>query len=195
MNKKILIWLLLTYISSAFVVANAQEIWEATGRPVLDELKTGLRTVIFADVLKTSDLTAMDFKSDFKPDYTIFLVPRDSLCSPTDKSLLFGLTRKVARKYVLNHAFKGDLTIFEDGDPISRATFFPKGQRGGERHDIDNEHSVVIPSMGGDKVKVSIHDGKLYFGSAVVLEGKTYGTFDGVRIEVDQCGNVTSEAK
>lgn len=188
MNRNVLSLLLVGCVSSISLSAYAIA---PMNPPVFDLIKAGPRTFIFADVLKRSGLTA----ADFKPDYTTFLVGRDSRCSPADKNRLLGLTRTEARRFIFSHAIKGDLSIVKIGDHVTRAYYFPRRQTGTERHEIDAAHSVLISTMGGDTVKVSLSDGKLYLGHAVALEGMSYGGIDGASIEFDRCGDVASEGR
>jgi len=184
MNARIMTFVLVSFASSVFSTAYANAPYP---RPVLDMLRAGSRSGLFADVLNKSSVSA----SDFSPGYTTFLVERDSLCSSADKKRVAGINRVGdARSYVFNHAFKGDLTISKDGDRIVHAAFFPNGPQG-EQEIVDEMHPLTIQTMGGDKIAVRVINGRLYFGNAVALEGMTYGTNDGSKIELDRCGDVS----
>lgn len=153
---------------------------------VLAMLKAGTRTGVFAEIVKKSGIVS----SDFGPEGTTFLVARDSSCTPEQKKRLIDISKSDdARKYVLNHAIRGILTILKNGDKTTLASYFPAGQPG-KRQIVDESHDLTIQSIGGDKISARVVRGNLYLGNAVALEGMIYGGSDGVVIEVDRCGEV-----
>lgn len=155
--------------------------------PILDLLKRGVRSEIFSGLLRKSGLLA----SELGPGYTTFLVERDSSCTPEQKEELMAISvPDEARRYILEHAFKGDMTIGKAGDHLS-VSYFPDGPQG-VRHILDESRPMTIQTIGGVKVVMRMTAGNVYFGRAMVLGGMTYGTNDGSKIEIDRCGVVTS---
>jgi len=156
--------------------------------PILSALNMNASALLFAGVVRTSELVSEDINGN----YVSFLVARDSTCTPVERDQLQGLrTRDAARSYVMDHAFKGQLTILRDGgERPTRVYYFPGAGtmdvlRG--RVSIDEAHPLNIQLLSGRSVLISLTNGVVQVGDQATLLRNNNGAEGGDAFELDHC--------
>jgi hypothetical protein len=186
-------------LGSAVAIGLAAQLCAQEGRsapmpdstPIMPVVMDNPNARIFADVVRISELAHKDL--DLDGTEVTFLAPQDATCSDEEKAYLYGLTSKdAARAYVLNHAFKGQITVLpdDDGRRGARAYYFPEA--GGReslrgRVSIEENHPFEMPLLGGKTVVISIHGGLVHFGARSALLHISNGASNGDEMELDGC--------
>lgn len=157
--------------------------------PIFSALDRNTNAQLFADIIRTSELS----QKDLGVNNVSFLVPRDTTCTAAERAQLQGLkSGGAARAYVMDHAFKGQLTILPGGDDerALRAYYFPDAGtmevlRG--RVSIDEAHPFNMPLLSGRFVLISLSNGVVHVGGRSTLLHNNNGAEGGDAFELDQC--------
>jgi hypothetical protein len=157
--------------------------------PILNALRTNTNAQLFAGIVRTSELSLKNLGAN---DVS-FLVARDATCTVAERAQLLSLkTRDAARAYLMDHAFKGQLTILPGGDDerALSAYYFPDAGtmevlRG--RVSIDEEHPFNMPLLSGKFVLISLSNGVVKVGARSTLLHNNNGAKGGDAFELDHC--------
>jgi hypothetical protein len=157
--------------------------------PVLNALMDNSRAQLFAKVVRMSEVT----KKDLGIGNVVFLVPRDDTCTGSQRAYLESLVSNgPARAYVLDHVFKGDLTILPDANvgQARLAYYYPAAGTKEPllgRVAIDEHHPFSVPLLNGRSVLISINHGVVHVGARSAVLHSNNGAGDGDELELDQC--------
>jgi len=150
---------------------------------LFDLLSKNPRTQLFGDILRKSNL----HRDDLDEGYLTFIVPRDGTCAGGGRSTLEGIgSTEVARSYVLEHAFRGQLAIYREDRKLVSVNYFPDASDMRGRVTIDEGHPYSLPLLSGHSILVSVRGQEIQMGSKATVV-QNYGAKGGAVIELDQC--------
>jgi hypothetical protein len=154
---------------------------------VIPMVKSNPRATLFASAMVKSGLTS----SDLGGEYTTFIAPRDGSCSEAQKAALQGAdVKKLAKDFVLDHAFHGQLIIYTEVGKLRNVNYVPKVKKIGEHVAIDPGHPLTVKLLSGRTTIVSVAGDVVRIGGAEVLDNRVYDSPDGGEIEVGSCGSL-----
>jgi hypothetical protein len=159
-------------------------------QPVMTVLMGKRGAQLFAEILRTSELT----RDDFAGSFVTFLLPRDKTCTDAQRALLRRLTTKEsARAYVLSHAFEGSITTGQnEASDTQREVWvsFWSGEQnieGRGRVDIDDAHPLSVHLVSGKSVLVTLNGGVIGMGADAKVRYNGSNGMDGGWMELDHC--------
>ncbi len=149
-------------------------------------VKSNPRATLFASAMVKSGLAP----SDVGGEYVTFIAPRDNGCSEAQKAALRGADKKeLAKDFVLDHAFHGQLIIYTEAGKLRNVNYIPEVKKIGEHVAVDVGHPLTLKLLSGRSTIVSVDGDVVRIGGAEVLDNRVYDSPDGGEVEVGSCAS------